>query len=194
LIGGRRPGTVGILSRAHRGVLFMDEAPEFSRDVLEALRQPMEARRIHIHRAWGSMVLPASFQLVNAVNPCPCGVGMAGAGTDAGGTTVVTRCYRSRLAGPLPDRAHLQLDRLPVCPADPRLGGAQETSESVAARVREARRRQAERFADCRWRLNAEAPGAWLRDHFALTPAVLSDLDRALDTGRITMRSEEHTS
>ena len=58
----------------------------------------------------------------------------------------------------------------------------------MAARVREARRRQAERFADCRWRLNAEAPGAWLRDHFALTPAVLSDLDRALDTGRITMR------
>lgn len=61
LIGGRRPGSIGILSRAHRGVLFMDEAPEFSRDVLEALRQPMEARQVHIHRAWGSMVLPASF-------------------------------------------------------------------------------------------------------------------------------------
>ena len=188
LIGGRRPGTVGILSRAHRGVLFMDEAPEFSRDVLEALRQPMEARRIHIHRAWGSMVLPASFQLVMAANPCPCGVGMAGAGTDCRCTPLDKRRYRSRLSGPLLDRVDLQLELLPVSPADLRLGGAQETSESVAARVREARRRQAERFADCRWRLNAEAPGAWLRDHFALTPAVLSDLDRALDTGRITMR------
>src|SRR5699024_8516932 len=142
LIGGRRPGTVGILSRAHRGVLFMDEAPEFSRDVLEALRQPMEARRIHIHRAWGSMVLPASFQLVMAANPCPCGVGMAGAGTDCQCTPLDKRRYRSRLSGPLLDRVDLQLELLPVSPADLRLGRAQETSESVAARVREARRRQ----------------------------------------------------
>ncbi|RAF51010.1 ATP-binding protein, partial [Burkholderia multivorans] len=82
LVGGRKPGTVGILSKAHRGVLFMDEAPEFSRDVLEALRQPLEARQVHIHRAWGSMVLPASFQPVMAANPCPCGAGMqAGANT-----------------------------------------------------------------------------------------------------------------
>src|SRR5699024_6061190 len=65
---------------------------------------------------------------------------------------------------------------------------AQETSESVADRLRQDCGRQAERFADGRWRRNAEAPGDWLRDHFALTPAVLSDLDRALDTGRITMR------
>ncbi|WP_209371140.1 YifB family Mg chelatase-like AAA ATPase [Brevibacterium renqingii] len=188
LLGGRRPGTVGILSRAHRGVLFMDEAPEFSRDVLEALRQPMEARRVHIHRAWGSMVLPASFQLVMAANPCPCGVGMAGAGTDCRCTPLDKRRYRNRLSGPLLDRVDLQLELLPVSPADLRLGGDQETSECVAARVREARSRQSERFADCRWRLNAEAPGAWLRDHFALTPAALADLDRALDTGRITMR------
>src|SRR5699024_12868255 len=73
-------------------------------------------------------------------------------------------------------------------PRGRRLGRAQAPRESVAARVREARRLQAERFADCRRRLNAEAQGAWLRDHFALPPAVLSDLDRALDTGRITMR------
>ncbi|WP_210602662.1 YifB family Mg chelatase-like AAA ATPase [Brevibacterium oceani] len=188
LIGGRRPGTVGILSRAHRGVLFMDEAPEFSRDVLEALRQPMEARRVHINRAWGSMVLPASFQLVMAANPCPCGVGMAGAGTDCRCTPLDKRRYRNRLSGPLLDRVDLQLELFPVSPADLRLGGGQETSETVAVRVSQARERQAERYADCGWRLNAEAPGAWLRDHFALTPQALSDLDRALDTGRITMR------
>lgn len=188
LIGGRRPGTVGILSRAHRGVLFMDEAPEFSRDVLEALRQPMESRRVHINRAWGSMVLPASFQLVMAANPCPCGVGMAGTGTDCRCTPLDKRRYRNRLSGPLLDRVDLQLELFPVSPADLRLGGSQETSETVALRVCDARRRQAERYADCRWRLNAEAPGAWLRDHFVLRPAALSDLDRALDTGRITMR------
>src|SRR5699024_12581630 len=75
-----------------------------------------------------------------------------------------------------------------VSPADSRLGRAAEARGGVAARVREAPRRQGERFADWRGRINAGAPGAWLRDHFALTPAVLSDLDRALDTGRITMR------
>ncbi|UVI34871.1 YifB family Mg chelatase-like AAA ATPase [Brevibacterium spongiae] len=188
LIGGRRPGTVGVLSRAHRGVLFMDEAPEFSRDVLEALRQPMESRRVHIHRAWGSMVLPAAFQLIMAANPCPCGVGMVGSGADCRCTPMDKRRYRNRLSGPLLDRVDLQLELFPVSPADLRLGGGQETSRTVAARVGEARRRQAERFADCTWRLNAEAPGPWLREHFALTPTALSDLDRALDTGRITMR------
>jgi magnesium chelatase family protein len=188
LVGGRRPGTVGILSRAHRGVLFMDEAPEFSRDVLEALRQPMEARQVHIHRAWGSMVLPAAFQLIMAANPCPCGVGMAGTGSDCRCTPLDKRRYRNRLSGPLLDRVDLQLELFPVSPADLRLGGGQETSETVAARVLQARQRQAERYADCSWRLNAEAPGAWLREHFALRPAALSDLDRALDTGRITMR------
>ena len=188
LIGGRRPGTVGVLSRAHRGVLFMDEAPEFSRDVLEALRQPMESRRVHIHRAWGSMVLPASFQLIMAANPCPCGVGMAGAGGDCRCTPLDKRRYRNRLSGPLLDRVDLQLELFPVSPADIRLGGDQETSTTVAARVLDARKRQSERFAGCDWRLNAEAPGTWLREHFALTPKDLTDLDRALDTGRITMR------
>src|SRR5699024_10336205 len=126
LIGGRRPGTVGILSRAHRGVLFMDEAPEFSRDVLEALRQPMEARR------GGCMVSQASFQLVMAATPGPCRAGMAGAGTDCRCTPLDNRRYRSRLSGPLLARVDLQLELLPVSPADLRLGRAQETSESVA--------------------------------------------------------------
>ncbi|WP_193084271.1 YifB family Mg chelatase-like AAA ATPase [Brevibacterium aurantiacum] len=188
LTGGRRPGSIGILSRAHRGVLFMDEAPEFSRDVLEALRQPMESRQVHIHRAWGSMVLPASFQLVMAANPCPCGVGMRGAESTCRCTPMDKRRYRNRLSGPLLDRVDLQLELFPVSPADIRLGGGQEDSATVAARVHLARQRQAERYVDCEWTLNSNAPGAWLREHFALSPNSLRDLDRALDTGRITMR------
>lgn len=188
LIGGRKPGTVGILSKAHRGVLFMDEAPEFSRDVLEALRQPMEARQVHIHRAWGSMVLPASFQLVMAANPCPCGAGMAGTQTTCRCTPMDKRRYRNRLSGPLLDRIDLQLELFPVSPADIRLGGEQEDSATVAGRVRAARARQSARYRDCEWDLNSEAPGPWLREHFAMSPTVLGDLDRALDTGRITMR------
>lgn len=189
LVGGRKPGTVGILSKAHRGVLFMDEAPEFSRDVLEALRQPLEARQVHIHRAWGSMVLPASFQLVMAANPCPCGAGMQA------GATAVCQCspmdkrrYRNRLSGPLLDRVDLQLELYPLSPADLRLGGDQETSASVAARVRQARHAQGQRYANCDWSLNATAPGPWLREHFGMRPAALRSLDRALETGRITMR------
>ncbi|SDS94434.1 magnesium chelatase family protein [Brevibacterium sandarakinum] len=188
LIGGRRPGSIGILSRAHRGVLFMDEAPEFSRDVLEALRQPMEARQVHIHRAWGSMVLPASFQLVLAANPCPCGAGMRGAESTCRCTPMDKRRYRNRLSGPLLDRVDLQLELFPVSPADIRLGGTQEDSATVAGRVRHARKRQADRYVDCEWTLNSNAPGAWLREHFRLNPNSLRDLDRALDTGRITMR------
>src|SRR5699024_9032847 len=88
---------------------------------------------------------PASFQLVMAANPCPCGVGMAGAGTDCQCTPLDKRRYRSRLSGPLLDRVDLQLELLPVSPADLRLGRAQETSESVAARVREAGRPNASR-------------------------------------------------
>lgn len=188
LIGGRKPGTVGILSKAHRGVLFMDEAPEFSRDVLEALRQPMEARQVHIHRVWGSMVLPSSFQLVMAANPCPCGAGMPGTQVTCRCTPMDKRRYRNRLSGPLLDRVDLQLELFPVSPADLRLGGEQEDSVTVAARVAIARRRQADRYVDCAWTLNSGAPGAWLREHFAMRPSALADLDRALDTGRITMR------
>lgn len=166
----------------------MDEAPEFSRDVLEALRQPMEARQVHIHRAWGSMVLPASFQLVMAANPCPCGAGMRGAESTCRCTPMDKRRYRNRLSGPLLDRVDLQLELFPVSPADIRLGGAQEDSAAVAGRVRLARQRQADRYVDCDWTLNSNAPGAWLREHFSLRPHSLRDLDRALDTGRITMR------
>ncbi len=188
MVGGRTPGSIGILSRAHRGVLFLDEAPEFSRDVLEALRQPLESRQVQIHRAWGSMVLPAAFQLVMAANPCPCGAGMQGAEKDCRCTPMDKRRYRSRLSGPLLDRVDLQLELFPVSPADIRLGGTQEPSAAVAERVLVARQRQASRYSDCEWSLNSGAPGPWLREHFGLDPKALTDLDQALETGRITMR------
>ncbi|WP_240371999.1 hypothetical protein [Brevibacterium zhoupengii] len=75
-----------------------------------------------------------------------------------------------------------------MSPADIRLGGAQEESAAVAGRVRLARQRQTDRYVDCEWTLNANASGAWLREHFSLIPNSLRDLDRALDTGRVTMR------
>lgn len=187
MVGGSRPGAIGVFSRAHRGVLFMDEAPEFHRDVLEALRQPLESGRCDINRAWGSVTLPARFQLVLAANPCPCGLAMS----PHGGcmcTPLDKRRYRGRLSGPLLDRVDIQLDMLPVTPADIHTTEAGEPSSAVAARVTQARERQRRRYSDLPWTLNSQAPGAWLRDHAALSPAATAPLDRALERGALTMR------
>ncbi|WAL41281.1 MULTISPECIES: YifB family Mg chelatase-like AAA ATPase [Brevibacterium] len=187
MVGGSRPGTIGVFSRAHRGVLFMDEAPEFHRDVLEALRQPLESGRCDIHRAWGSVSLPARFQLVLAANPCPCGASMGPQGA-CSCSPMDRRRYRGRLSGPLLDRVDIQLDMLPIAPADLHSGQPSEDSASVARRVARARERQAERFAGQSWALNAQAPGSWLRESFALSRAQTQPLDRALERGSLTMR------
>ncbi|MFB9777112.1 YifB family Mg chelatase-like AAA ATPase [Brevibacterium otitidis] len=186
MVGGSRPGAIGVFSRAHRGVLFLDEAPEFSRDVLEALRQPLESGSCDIHRAWGSVVLPAKFQLVLAANPCPCGV--AGSTQSCSCTPHVRRRYRQKLSGPLLDRVDIQLDVLPVTAADLRRDGPAESSAVVAERVREARERQTRRYADMPWNTNARAPGSYLREAFAFRSSETHILDRALERGLLSMR------
>lgn len=113
---------------------------------------------------------------------------MRGAESTCQCTPMDKRRYRNRLSGPLLDRVDLQLELFPVSPADIRLGGAQEDSATVAARISLARQRQELRYADCEWKLNAHVPGPWLREHFSMSPNHLRDLDRALETGRITMR------
>lgn len=177
-----RPGAA---SRAHRGVLFMDEAPEFSPRVLQTLRQPLEHGELVIHRAGGTARYPARFQLVLAANPCPCGLAV-GKGLDCTCTPLARRRYFSRLSGPLLDRVDLQLEVLPVTRADRTAAGAPEGTAAVAARVAAARRVAGARLAATPWRTNAEVPGAWLRAH---TRAVaLRDLDRALDAGVLSLR------
>ncbi|WP_345714398.1 YifB family Mg chelatase-like AAA ATPase, partial [Kineococcus glutinatus] len=126
-----RPGAA---SRAHRGVLFLDEAPEFDRRVLESLRQPLEQGELVLHRARGTARFPARFQLVLAANPCPCGRAV-GKGLGCTCTSVARRRYASRLSGPLLDRVDLRVAVRPVTRAH--LGGdaAQEGTALVAARV-----------------------------------------------------------
>jgi magnesium chelatase family protein len=170
--GGRlRPGEISL---AHHGVLFLDELPEYRRDVLEALREPLESGAVSIARAAWSGQFPARFQLVAAMNPCPCGY--AG---DANGrcrcTPALLRRYVARLSGPLLDRIdmHVDVPRLEYASlaAD---AAAAEPSEAVAARVRAARERQAARGA-----LNARIPakalagacGLGLREHGLLDAA-----------------------
>lgn len=175
-----RPGAA---SRAHRGVLFLDEAPEFSPRVLQTLRQPLEHGELHIHRSAGAARFPARFQLVLAANPCPCGHGH-GRGTACTCSSLERRRYLGRLSGPLLDRVDIQLDVRPVT----RLaaaGPAGETTTAVAGRVAQARRRARERWAGAGWDTNAEVPGPWLRRHGS---TVTADLQRALDRGTLTLR------
>jgi magnesium chelatase family protein len=141
--GGRlRPGEITL---AHHGVLFLDELPEYRRDVLEALREPLESGTISLARASWSGQLPARFQLVAAMNPCPCGFS-----GDANGrcrcTIPVVRRYVARVSGPLVDRIdmHVTVPRLEVAALLPE-GTAPEASAAVAARVRAARERQSPR-------------------------------------------------
>jgi len=147
LVGGGSPPRPGEISLAHGGVLFLDETPEFPRAALEALREPLETGRITISRAARQASFPARFQLVAAMNPCPCG--WLGAAVAAGPTC---RCtpdavarYQGRLSGPLLDRIDLQVEVL-AAPAAALLALPEgETSAAVAARVALARQRQIDR-------------------------------------------------
>jgi magnesium chelatase family protein len=157
LVGGSRIPRPGEVSLAHRGVLFLDELPEFRRHVLEALRQPLEDCEVAIARAGRSVTYPADVMLVAAMNPCPCG--------HLGGTARRCRCtahelvtYRRRISGPLLDRIDLHVDVPAVAPALLGERGAEDTA-AVRARIVRAREAQAERAG----RTNARLRGGLLR-------------------------------
>jgi magnesium chelatase family protein len=179
-----RPGAA---SRAHRGVLFLDEAAEFAPQALDALRQPLEHGELVIHRARGTARFPARFQLVLASNPCPCGMA-AGRGDQCSCTPLARRRYLGRLSGPLLDRVDLQVEVLAVSRAEMAAAGTPEPSRAVAARVARARLAQRERLRATGWACNGEVPGSWLRGRLRLPGVVTRDLDRALDRGVLSIR------
>jgi magnesium chelatase family protein len=180
-----RPGAVSL---AHRGVLFLDEAPEFSRDVLDALRQPLESGEVVVARSGMTARFPARFTLVLAANPCPCARG-AGPLAACTCTPMARRRYLGRLSGPLLDRVDVKVELLPVGKAellsDRRFA---ETSASVARRVELARARAASRLAGTPWRLNAQIPGSELRRGFAPAPGAITRLERAMELGQLSAR------
>jgi magnesium chelatase family protein len=182
-----RPGAA---ARASHGVLFLDEAPEFSSAVLDALRQPLESGIISIHRANSIAQFPARFQLVMAANPCPCGqFGPRESGCTC--TPTVRRRYLGRLSGPLLDRIDIQLRVERITSAQLRLGddGSRQGTAEARARVVEARAMAAARLASTPWSLNSHVTGAWLRSpQMRLAPSVTAPIDRALERGGITMR------
>ncbi|KOG30296.1 MULTISPECIES: YifB family Mg chelatase-like AAA ATPase [Streptomyces] len=180
-----RPGAVSL---AHRGVLFLDEAPEFSGKVLDALRQPLESGHVVIARAAGVVRLPARFLLALAANPCPCGRHtLQGAGCEC--PSALIRRYQARLSGPLLDRVDLRVEVEPVTRADLLgQGGRGETTADVAARVREARARAAVRLADTPWNVNGEIPGHELRTRYLAAPGALASAERDIERGLLTAR------
>jgi magnesium chelatase family protein len=190
LLGGGRPTRPGEVSLAHRGLLFLDELPEFPRACLEGLREPLEEGVVSIVRAHGAVTLPARFQLLAAMNPCPCGyLGHPQRACVCSVPTVAR--YLSRISGPLLDRIDLVV---PVAPA-PARGIACQTGQPSAQmrdRVEHARARQAQRLADTKWRTNAEVParaGA-VEQLCALTPSAHTMLERLADTRQLSCRAQ----
>ncbi|QAY70550.1 YifB family Mg chelatase-like AAA ATPase [Xylanimonas protaetiae] len=181
-----RPGAA---SRAHRGVLFLDEAPEFGQRVLETLRQPLEHGELVIHRAAGAARFPARFQLVLAANPCPCGKG-DGKGLDCTCTPMARRRYLGKLSGPLLDRVDLQVT-VQAVGKDGMRGEPGESTAVVAARVRAARAATRARLAGTPWTLNAQVPGTWLRARLRGRWDVLRPVDDALDSGLLSLRGAD---
>ena len=187
-----RPGAASL---AHRGVLFLDQAPEFHRDVLDALRQPLESGKVVIARASAQAMFPARFTLIIAASPCPC---MATAAAAQGGTGC--RCspaarqrYLGRLSGPLLDRVSVKVSLQPARREALLIGRASGESSAVAARrVAAARERSATRLAGTPWRLNAEIPGPELRRAFPPAAGALKPLERAVELGRVSTRGADH--
>ena len=162
LLGGGSQPRAGEISLAHNGVLFLDELPEFSRAAIEGLRQPLEERAVTINRIHGALRLPASFLLVAAANPCPCGWLGSGARECTCGPGAVDR-YRARLSGPLLDRIDLHVYVEPVTLAELRSPEPTEPSATMRDRVTEARERQRARLAPWGLGCNAEMTSSVMR-------------------------------
>nr|WP_228552977.1 MULTISPECIES: YifB family Mg chelatase-like AAA ATPase [Mumia] len=189
--GGTRVVRPGAMSLAHHGVLFLDEAPEFRRDVLEALRQPLESGCVTVARAAQTAEFPARFLLVLASNPCPCG-SRSGTGSGCTCTAVVKRRYGERLSAPILDRVDLQRSVGPVSARDTGVNAVPPIATSVLAeRVAQARERQRRRLAGTPWRTNAEVPGAYLRRSLPTPPRLVRTVDRLVRDGKVNARTAD---
>jgi magnesium chelatase family protein len=189
LVGGgqgiARPGAVSL---SHRGVLFLDETPEFGSQALDALRQPLENGNVVIARSAGVVRFPARFLMVLAANPCPCGH-FSQRETRCECPSAVIRRYQARISGPLLDRVDLRVEVDRVTRAElAACGTPGESSATVADRVRAARERTAARLAGTPWRTNSEVPGRELRSRWHAVPGALDEAERSLERGALTAR------
>jgi magnesium chelatase family protein len=186
LVGGGSHPKPGEISLAHQGVLFLDELPEFDRRVLEVLREPMENGQITISRASQQVDYPARFQLIAAMNPCPCG--HLGDGSQRCHCTLdQIRRYRQRLSGPLLDRIdiHVEVPRQPILVEPPQHRKPEEESDTIRTRVIAARNRQLKRQG----KTNQVLEGQEIDQHISLDSACRNLLQRAIEQLGLSMRA-----
>ena len=188
LAGGGPSLRPGEMSLAHNGVLFLDELPEFRRDVLEAMRQPLEDGQVTVARANGTLRLPARFQLVCAMNPCRCGW----RGHPSGKCTCSDRDvekYVEKISGPLLDRLDLHIEVAPVAYEDLSSQGKEEPSSAIRARVDRARRLQQERYRGLGAVSNAALTSSQVSRFCSMTDDAASLLRRAFDSMGLSARA-----
>lgn len=189
LVGGGQSPRPGEVSLAHNGVLFLDELPEFGRNVLEVLRQPLEEKRIHVSRARYSVEYPANFMLVAAMNPCPCGYYNHPTRACTCPAGAVHR-YMNRISGPLMDRIDLHVEVTPVPPSALAEAAAGEPSAAVRERIVRARAVQQERFrAMPGVYTNAMMPAAALREFCRLDRDTARLLEQAMTRLALSARA-----
>ncbi len=192
IIGGGNTPQPGEISLANNGILFLDELPEFGRNLLEVLRQPLEEREITISRARYSVRYPAKFTLVAAMNPCPCGYYNHPTKECTCGSGAVQR-YLGRISGPLMDRIDLHVELSPVSVSQIHQGGEEERSATIRARVIEARERQRRRFEgaypESSVRTNGEMTGRMLREICPLNSSSRAMLEMAMERLKLSVRA-----
>lgn len=185
--GGSHQIKPGACSLAHRGVLFIDEAPECGLGVLDALRQPLESGSITISRSIGNVAYPARFLLVLAANPCPCGK-FSGRGRNCTCSSQQVRRYLGKLSGPLMDRIDIRVQVEPLSRVEMMQSELGESSATIRERVIAARDIAARRFSNEAWTLNSEIPSRALRTTYQPERAAMNFLHNELDREHITAR------
>ncbi|OKY93228.1 MAG: AAA family ATPase [Bifidobacteriales bacterium 56_10] len=186
--GGAGLAQPGAITRAHRGILFMDEAPEFSARTLQTLREPLESGYVAISRAKGTTYYPARFQLIMAANPCPCGYAY-GNGERCTCKEKDRIKYFSRLSGPILDRIDIQIEVPPVERINPGMTPSGESSHAIRLRAIVARQTAQERFREFGWVCNAQATGTWLRANTSTKAIEL--VNHALASERLSLRGAD---
>ena len=177
----------GATSLAHHGILFIDEAPECARGVLESLRQPLESGSVTISRSIGSITYPARFMLVLAANPCPCGK-YSGKSRGCSCSQLSIRRYLQKLSGPLLDRIDIRVYVEPPSRVEMASEDLGESSADVRKRVEIARAIASDRFARSSWKLNSQIPPEALRKEFRATKSGMNLLNIELEKERISAR------
>lgn len=190
LIGGGTTPRPGEVALAHRGILFLDELPEFARPVLEALREPLEERQITISRALGTVTYPANFIFVAAMNPCPCGY-LGHPEKPCRDSELQVQRYRRKISGPLLDRIDIQITVSPIRSHDVKTKEISESSHTIRERVKLARARQTLRFKSTK--TNAEMTPKELERLFPIDPIAKQIIDSAMDSMHLSMRAYQRT-